>query len=433
MNIDGGPNIDYIFSILLYADDIVCLAETENDLQSILFIIENWCKKWRLEVNLTKTNILHVRNPRKPQSKFTFLFDMRPVPYCKFYKYLGTNINEFLDFKFTVEKHADSAGRALGAIITKMIKNGGFPYNVYSLLYNTCVTSVSDYSGPVTGYQKYDSTLKIHLRAIRAFLGVPKNTCNVGVLSEVDLMLPQYRSCIQMVRQYHRMVCMDGSKLTKQIYTWDRTLNDRNIVNTWSNEVKSIFSNSGLLATFEANSPFSMELTVPTLKSSFKLKQQEYLSSECAEKPKLRTFMLFKDFQEPPAYITKPLTFHQRRMVAKTRLGCLPLRLETGRYSIPRLPEVERTCKVCRNQNQLVVIQPTNTDDPVESEIHFLFFCPTYTTERDLWLSKMTLPTNFIELPTNIKLKIVLNDPLNVKFTAQFITNSFNIRSKILK
>ena len=75
LNVDGSPNIDYIFSILLYADDIVCLAETEVDMQSILFIIENWCKKWRLEVNLTKTNILHVRNPRKPQSKFTFIFD----------------------------------------------------------------------------------------------------------------------------------------------------------------------------------------------------------------------------------------------------------------------------------------------------------------------------------------------------------------------
>ena len=35
LNIDGGPNIDYIFSILFYADDIVCRAETENDLQSI--------------------------------------------------------------------------------------------------------------------------------------------------------------------------------------------------------------------------------------------------------------------------------------------------------------------------------------------------------------------------------------------------------------
>ena len=133
-----------LFSILLYADDIVCLAESENELQSILFIIEIWCKKWRLEVNLTKTNILHIRNQRKQQSKFTFLFDMRPVPYCTFYKYLGVNINEFLDFQFTVQKHADSAGCVLGAIITKMIKNNGFPYIVYSLLYNSCVTIVAD-------------------------------------------------------------------------------------------------------------------------------------------------------------------------------------------------------------------------------------------------------------------------------------------------
>ena len=149
-----------MLSILLYADDIVCLAESETDLQSILFIIEKWCKKWRLEVNLSKTNILHIRNSRKMQSKFTFLFDMRPVPYCTFYKYLGVNINEYLDFTFTVEKHSDAAGRALGAIVTKMIKNGGFPYNVYSLLYNACVTSVSDYSGPITRYLQYDSSLK---------------------------------------------------------------------------------------------------------------------------------------------------------------------------------------------------------------------------------------------------------------------------------
>jgi hypothetical protein len=77
------------------------------------------------------------------------------------------------------------------------------------------------------------------------------------------------------------------------------------------------------------------------------------------------------------------------------------------------------------------VIQPTN--DQVESEIHFLIFCPTYTIDRDLWLSKITLPNNFIDLPRNTKLKIALNDPLNVKFTSQFVTNSFNIRSKILK
>ena len=431
LNIDGGPNMD-IFSILLYADDIVCLAETENELQSILFIVEIWCKKWRLEVNLTKTNILHIRNQRKHQSKFTFLFDMRPVPYCTFYKYLGVNINEFLDFQFTVQKHSDSAGRALGAIITKMIKNNGFPYNVYSLLYNACVTSVADYSGPVTGYQKYDSSLKVHLRAIRAFIGVPKNACSVGILSEVDLLLPQYRTNIQMVRQYHRMICMDENKLTKQIYNWDRKLNDRNLVNSWSNEIKLIFDKCNLLPIFESNFPFDLQQIIPTMKSTFTSMQNEYLSTECAQKPKLRTFNLFKNFQEQPAYITKPLSFHQRRSIAKTRLGCLPLRLETGRYSIPRIPEVERKCLVCRSQNQLVMINGTDLE-PVENETHFLFSCEAYNVERALWFSKMTLPNDFHTLPANSKLQSVLNDPCNVKFTAQYITNSFNMRSKILK
>ena len=116
----------YILNILLYADDIVCLAENEADLQDIIGIIENWCTKWRLEVNMSKTNILHVRNQRKEQSKFVFLFDKKPVDYCKNYKYLGVNIDEHLDFKYTVERQADTAGRALGSIVTKMIKSGKF-------------------------------------------------------------------------------------------------------------------------------------------------------------------------------------------------------------------------------------------------------------------------------------------------------------------
>lgn len=37
--------------ILLYADDIVLIAETENDLNSTLNIVYCWCNKWRLEIN----------------------------------------------------------------------------------------------------------------------------------------------------------------------------------------------------------------------------------------------------------------------------------------------------------------------------------------------------------------------------------------------
>ena len=41
-------------NILLYADDIVLVAKSKEDLQSLLLIVEKWCQRWRLDVNLTK-------------------------------------------------------------------------------------------------------------------------------------------------------------------------------------------------------------------------------------------------------------------------------------------------------------------------------------------------------------------------------------------
>ena len=153
---------------------------------------------------------------------------------------------------------------------------------------------------------------------------------------------------------------------------------------------------------------------------------------ECNQKPKLRTFNLFKVFQEQPAYISKPLTFHERRLVAKTRLGCLPIRLETGRYSIPRLPEEQRLCLVCKPPNQIIDIGHVGPPQPVESEVHLLFLCSAYRVERTFWFSKMTLPPDFDSLPVEIKLKAVLNDPFNVKVTAKFLTHALNLRSKLM-
>ena len=163
-----------------------------------------------------------------------FLFDKRPILYCNDYKYLGANLNEFLDFNFTAGCLADSAGRALSSIITKMIKNGGFPYKVYSILYDSCVTSITDYCSEVIGYDQHQPTLAIHSRAIRVFIGLPKNSCSVGVLSEVDWLLPQYRTRVRMVRLFNRIVKMAENRLTKKVFLWDKHLNDSNRISSWS-------------------------------------------------------------------------------------------------------------------------------------------------------------------------------------------------------
>ena len=284
LNFESGPTFLETLSFLMYADDIVCIAESESKLQEILLIVERWCHKWRLEVNMTKTNVMHVRNVRKPQSRFMFLFGNKPVQYCSSYKYLGANINEFLDFKFTVDKHSESAGRALSAITTKMIKNNGFPFNVFSLLYEACVVSVLDYSAAIYGSKEYQSATNVHLRAVRSFLGTPKNVCRAGVLSEVDLLLPHFRAKLQMIRFYHRLLCMDDSRLTKKVMLWDRTMNEAHVVNSWSNDVKSIFAECNFASTYESGTRFNKCQIILDMRSCLLKMQQNMLKQECIEK-----------------------------------------------------------------------------------------------------------------------------------------------------
>ena len=220
--------------------------------------------------------------------------------------------------------------------------------------------------------------------------------------------------------------------INKKIMLWDKSLNEAKLVNTWFNEVKSIFSDCNLLSVFETGVRFNKQEILSNKRSTLLVKQRCLLEQECKEKTKLRTFLLFKDFKDEPAYIGKPLSFHQRRILAKTRLGCLPLRIETGRYSRPRLREDERVCLACK-PDTLIDTNDSDMQQPVESEVHFMFSCAAYRGERDHWYSRMEKPENFENLSVGDKLKIALNSGPNVKLTSQFLLSAFDKRSLLLK
>ena len=125
---------------------------------------------------------------------------------------------------------------------------------------------------------------------------ISAHACNPGVLSESDLLLPRFRANICMVRHYHRMMNMSNERLTKRVFLWDRFLNETGIVSTWSSEVKDIFQSCGLLQIFESSSSFHVETVVSNIKNCLQEKQNSQLEHDCSQKPKLRTFLKFKNF-----------------------------------------------------------------------------------------------------------------------------------------
>ena len=66
-----GINIDSEkVAIMLYADDLVLLAESEQDLQLILNEVHEWCKRNKLNINQDKSNVVHFRAPSVQRSSF---------------------------------------------------------------------------------------------------------------------------------------------------------------------------------------------------------------------------------------------------------------------------------------------------------------------------------------------------------------------------
>ena len=279
----------------------------------------------------------------------------------------------------------------------------------------------------LTGFNQYGKSVQLQSRAIRAFLGLPKNSCSMGVLSEVDWLLPEYRTRLKMVRQYNRILKMDNGRLTKKVYLWDRSLNDENIISSWSNEVKATFYSCGLNAIFDNNIYFQLKLVIDTIKEKFISDQAEYLKQECEQQTKLRTFNTFKQFGILPSYVTKPLSFHQRKHLAKIRLGALALRIETGRYSRPRLEIHERICPLCSENRIQQGLSPQ-----IETESHFLFSCIQHINLRVKWFSIISKPEHFEILNEATKLDIVLNRAENCKPTAQYIVDAYGVRSKLI-
>ena len=162
-----GLQLDNIqVSILLYADDIVLLAETEKDLQKLMNELYFWCTKWRMVVNKEKTNIIHFRPTNVDRTNSEFKYGDSTIDIVSYYKYLGVTFNEFLNKNVPGNVLAEGASRALGKLLSKYYLNKGLGINTYTKIYETCICPIMDYCAGVWGFALNDQLDKIHMRTV---------------------------------------------------------------------------------------------------------------------------------------------------------------------------------------------------------------------------------------------------------------------------
>ena len=105
--------------ILLYADDIVLLAESANDLQCLLNALSVWCVNNKMSVNCDKSNVIHFRTKSTEKTTHVFQFNDNVLEIVHSYRYLGVVLNEYLDYSEIAKTVAMSASRACNLLCNK--------------------------------------------------------------------------------------------------------------------------------------------------------------------------------------------------------------------------------------------------------------------------------------------------------------------------
>ena len=111
--------------ILLYADDLVLMAETESELQLMLDTLSIWCRNNKIRVNQEQSKIIHFRTPSVPKSSSDFKCGDTSLDITSQYNYLGLTLTEFLNYDIMAANVAKSASRA---------EKRSFRWNVWKLV-----------------------------------------------------------------------------------------------------------------------------------------------------------------------------------------------------------------------------------------------------------------------------------------------------------
>lgn len=74
--------------MLLYADDIVVFANTQEQLQNSLDLLLEYCNKWKLTINVSKTKVTVFRKGGVLSRNMGFYYNGIVLEIVKEFKYL---------------------------------------------------------------------------------------------------------------------------------------------------------------------------------------------------------------------------------------------------------------------------------------------------------------------------------------------------------
>ena len=298
------------------------------------------------------------------------------------------------------------------------------PFECFTKCYNA-IQSTLDYGAAVYGTNSYSCLEAVQNRACRYYLGLGKYAPNLAINGDMGWDTPQNKQWICVIRKWCRMINMDNTRLTKILFlSCFEQSNSR--CRTWFYRVTQFLcsiDHQYICHTDTVHIRSVLASVKTKLKSLHEVQWRDKLNSDVAKRGasyggnKLRTYRTFKQSYSTEPYVRIITHKRYRSAYAKFRCGVAPIKLETCRYGLNRVPVEERLCEDC---------------GVIEDEFHVLMVCPTYNDIRhDTVNSICTLSNQFTELSLENQFIQIMSDPMYYKIVSKFLYSILNKRRYI--
>jgi hypothetical protein len=221
--VDGGAAVGAnLLRTLLYADDIVLIADTPEQLQEMIDVLAKYCAEWRMSVNLSKSQAMVVKTMGgyKTSKYWKWTLNGSPVKLVEEYVYLGVVFTHDLKwtshFKEVVEK-----GKASCRDLARTFGDKRIAIEVKRTVYRSVVCSQMDYAAEVcepSTQQEVNRLESVQNKALVSMLRLNKHTSQHAVRRAAGVLSVKGRYSVRRLRYFSRLLHMPASRWPRRVF-----------------------------------------------------------------------------------------------------------------------------------------------------------------------------------------------------------------------
>ena len=440
-------------SHLAWADDLVILALDTESLQTQLNTIEQYCKQWGLEINVSKTKFMVMNGTVPPKPNWRPTLNDTPIELVTSYCYLGVLISSngkltqavsslhrkalgaYFSLRNTVDRRfidAESLNKLFNTLVSPILMYGCQVWCPTTPIIKTIINSfrkVSNLNQVLPKIAKF-SHEQVHLRHLKYLLGVNKRSSNLASWGETGRFPLIFESMKLSIDYFKRVMNLSPSLLVRAAMNEQICLelswfsNIRDFINCFddTNLQQHLLNSSPILNATSLSEHCSPSLILSNIQKHFISSWKSAISTS----RKLTFYHTIKDTFNWEPYLDHANTFNDRRTTAKIRCSSHKLNIEAGRYA--NVPLERRKCQFCES-NKIA--------DVIEDEDHALHVCPIGDQVRAHLRSKLHNPGARLNLAKTFQrketpseasgTKLSSNDIRDIKLKTRAINNIYSL------